>query len=103
MKKTAVLTLGIVAFALPAHALNRYNAPSLTCSRIQSILKEEGAAVLRYPSPRISQLTLYATYAFHSGYCGYDQYAKPTTVPSSDNKRCRVRVCTDNIDQGSGR
>ncbi|MBW8636546.1 hypothetical protein K1W69_05025 [Hoeflea sp. WL0058] len=100
MKRTVVLAICAATIAMPAHALSRYDSTRLSCARIQEILKSEGAAVLRYPSPRIPALTLYDTYAFHSGYCGYDQYAKPSYVPSQDRKRCPVRVCTDNSRTG---
>ncbi len=84
-----------VFFSMPAHAISHYDAPSLSCTRIQTVLKSEGAVVLRYPSPRNSQLTLYDTYASDSGYCAYGQFAKPSWVPSQDKNRCRVRVCVD--------
>ncbi len=95
VRKVVLLTLLGVATSLPANAISRYDATSHDCIRIQTILRSEGAIVLRYPSPRDSKLTLYETYASDSGQCEYGQFAKPSWVPSQDKKRCRVRVCAD--------
>ncbi len=94
------LILVLVAVSLPAHAISRYSTPGLSCARIQGILESEGAAILRYPSPRNSQLTLYDMYANSSRFCPDGEVARPASVPTSDNSRCRVRRCE--VRQGSG-
>ncbi len=94
------LILVLVAVTMPAHAVSRYATPGLSCARVQGILESEGLAILRYPSPRNSQLTLYDMYAHSSRFCPDGEIARPASVPTSDNNRCRVRRCERR--QGSG-
>ncbi len=91
--RSFVLILVLVAISVPAHAVSRYATPRLSCARVQAILESEGAAILRYPSPRNSQLTLYDMYANSSRFCPDGEVARPASVPTSDNSQCRVRRC----------
>lgn len=91
--KRLLLIIGVLAVSLPAGAVSRYSTPGLSCARVQAILESEGSAILRYPSPRNSQLTLYDLYASNTRQCQQGEIAKPATVPTSDNPRCRVRRC----------
>ncbi len=91
--KKLLLAIGLLAVSVPAGAVSRYSTPGLSCARVQAILESEGAAILRYPSRRNAQLTLYDIYAANTSYCPQNEIAKPATVPTSDNPRCRVRRC----------
>lgn len=91
--KRILLAIGLLAVSMPAGAVSRYSIPGLSCARVQAILESEGSAILRYPSPRNSQLTLYDLYASNTSHCQQSEIAKPATVPTSDNPRCRVRRC----------
>lgn len=102
MKRIA-LAICLLAVSMPAQAINRYDTSALTCQRIKEILQSEGSAVLRYPSPRNAQLTLYDVYVMNPVFCQSGEYAKAATVPSSDNKRCRVRQCVQTQSDQSGR
>ncbi len=91
--KRLLLAVGLLCIAVPAHSLSRYNTPGLTCERIQTILKTEGAAILRFPSARNAQLILYDIYVANPVFCQSGDIARSATIPSSDNRRCRVRLC----------
>ncbi|MCY6380438.1 hypothetical protein [Hoeflea prorocentri] len=91
--RRAALCLCILAVSLPAHALSRYATPTLTCARIQAILKEENAAILRYPSPRIADLTLYDIYVSNGRFCSNGEVGVTTYVPAKDTRQCRVMEC----------
>ena len=91
--KRIVLCFAIVALAIPAHAINRYDTQRMTCERVQAVLESEGVAILRYPSPRSAQLTLYDLYAKDSRFCEDGQVARPAVVPTRNDRRCRVRRC----------
>lgn len=96
------LTLAVLAIsATAAHAISRYDTNRLSCSRIQAILKSEGTAILRYPSPRNAQITLYDTYVAQGGYCRTGGYGSSVTVPASDTTSCQVYRC--NKKRGGGR
>ncbi|MCP4314852.1 MAG: hypothetical protein GY789_02115 [Hyphomicrobiales bacterium] len=103
MTKRILLFICLFAISLPAHAISRYNTPSLTCSRIQTILKSENAAILRYPSPRIADLTLYDIYVSHGRYCDYGEYGKTAYVPARDTRQCKVLECKPVSNQDNGR
>lgn len=96
--KRLTLCLCLVAISLPAHALNRYATPTLTCERIQTILKEENAAILRYPSPRIADLTLYDIYVSNGRFCSSGEYGATAYVPARDTRQCRVLECKQRTD-----
>lgn len=87
--KTLVLVICAVLLSAPAYAVNQYNITNKTCAEVQSILKRDGIAQLRYPSPRNPSLTVYDRYVSGSRYCR----PQPTTVPTANNKSCRVHKC----------
>ena len=101
--KRMVLAICLLAVSMPAQAINRYDTSGLTCQRIQTILQDEGSAILRYPSPRNSQLTLYDVYVMNPVFCQSGEHARSAFVPSSDNKRCRVRQCLQTRSDEGGR
>tara|TARA_R110000751_G_scaffold10055_2_gene37338 strand:- start:174687 stop:174995 length:309 start_codon:yes stop_codon:yes gene_type:complete len=101
--KRIVLAMCLLAVSMPAQAINRYDTAALTCQRIQAILQSEGSAILRYPSPRNSQLTLYDVYVMNPVFCQSGEHAVSAFVPSSDNKRCRVRQCLQRQSDQGGR
>ncbi|MDF2369492.1 MAG: hypothetical protein P1V21_01740 [Rhizobiaceae bacterium] len=101
--KRIVLAICLLAVSMPAQAINRYDTSALTCQRIQAILQSEGSAILRYPSPRNSQLTLYDVYVMNPVFCQSGEHAISAFVPSSDNKRCRVRQCLQTESDQGGR
>lgn len=98
MTKTILLSLCLLVVSLPAHAISRYSTPTLTCERIQQILKAENAAILRYPSPRIADLTLYDVYVSESRFCGAGESGVTAYVPASDTRQCRVIECKQRTD-----
>lgn len=91
--RTALIALTLVATALPAHAISRYNSTQMSCGEAQSRIQEEGAVILRYRSARNPSLPLYDRYVAHGGYCRPGEYAKLEVVPTADTNRCRVLKC----------
>ncbi len=91
--KRALLTLCIVAVSFPALAINRYNVQTMTCSAVQSAVKQDGAAILRYRSARNPSLPLYDRYVRNANFCDINETAQISFVPSKDNPNCRVRRC----------
>lgn len=95
MKATVSLALALCIASPPAHAISRYNSQSMTCSRIQSVILNEGAVILRYRSARNPSLPLYDRYVADDGFCEFNKYAAAAWVPSSDSRSCPVLVCKD--------
>lgn len=94
--KKALLTLCIVAVSFPALAINRYNIQSMSCNAVQSAVKRDGAAILRYRSARNPSLPLYDRYVRNSIFCDNNESAQISFVPTKDNPNCRVRLCKSN-------
>lgn len=83
----------LLAAAMPAEAISRYSALQLSCGEIKSIIREEGSAIFRYPSPRRAGFTLYDRYVRHSGYCATHQTLEQVLIPSAGGEQCPVQHC----------
>ena len=90
--KTILLIVCAVLFCLPAFAAKQYNTSAMSCSQVQSALKRDGRAQLRYPSPRDPTLTLYDNYVGDSSNCN-SGVTKPAYVPAKDTRKCKVNQC----------
>lgn len=91
--KKGLIALLVVASATPALAISRYNTQGMACESIRNALRREGAAVLRYPSPRKPGLTLYDRYVRSGAQCDISEYADRAYVPAKDTPRCPVLRC----------
>ena len=91
--RTALVALSLLATALPAEAISRYNSMQMSCQEAQSRILNEGAVILRYRSARDPFLPLYDRYVANDSYCQPGQYAKLEVVPTADTNRCRVLRC----------
>lgn len=83
----------ILAAATPVQAISRYAALELTCQEITSIIRREGAAIFRYPSPRRTGLTLYDRYVRNDNYCATHQTIEKVYIPTAKGGQCLVRRC----------
>lgn len=96
VKRTILATL-IVCFAADAQAISRYTSTSMSCERVQAIIRQEGAAIMRYRSVRNPGLQLYGRFVRDGRYCTVGEAALSTTIPSADRKNCPVHEC-QNVD-----
>jgi hypothetical protein len=87
---TACLSL----LAEEAHAINRYTSTSMTCAKVQATISREGAAIMQHRSPRTG-LALYDRYVKNRLFCPGGQTTDWTSIPTSDQKSCRVYRCED--------
>lgn len=93
--KTLMLALALTLVAAEAQAISRYNSQSMTCGEVQSVLRNEGAAIMRYRSAR-SGAPLYGRYVSTASQCDSGQHMEWRSIPTSDNPRCQVRECEHN-------
>lgn len=91
--KRIVLVAMMVAAAGPALAISRYNSNALTCDGARQAIRSEGAVILRYPSKRTANMTLYDRYVRSSDFCDPHEFADRAVVETRDNARCPVLVC----------
>lgn len=94
--RSVIIAVSLAASILPANAISRYNTQQMQCHAVQQRVRAEGAAILRYRSPR-TNMTLYDRYVAHGGYCDVDEYAKLEVVPTADTRRCRVLKCMPRV------
>jgi hypothetical protein len=83
----------LLSAAVPAEAVSRYSALQLSCGEITSIIRQEGSAIFRYPSPRRTGFTLYDRYVRHRGYCARHQSLEKVYIPSAGGEQCLVQHC----------
>lgn len=95
MRAIAVSALVLAMATTTASAISRHNSTSLTCDRIQSIINSEGAAIMRYKSPRNPSLTLFDRYVSNGAFCDTEKYPILATIPAADTNRCLVFRCVD--------
>lgn len=98
--KTAMVALGLALMAGQAHAISRYNPQGMTCGDVQARLRDEGAVILRYNSPRTG-VPLYGRYVYTPAFCEVGQHTEWKRVPTRDNPSCPVRECEYNDYTGS--
>ena len=91
MSRFLAILITLIAFS-PAGATSRYAALQLTCSEINEIIRSEGAAIFRYPSPRRKGFTLYDRYVRNVQYCASHQSTEKVFIPSA-NDQCMVQRC----------
>jgi len=90
--KTVVLALVAALLPISAHAINRYNVSTMSCGAVHAIIDREGAAILRYPSPR-SGIILYDRYVASDLLCDAYEYPDRTYIPTADTQSCPVYHC----------
>ena len=102
MRRLAIV-IPVLLFAADALAISRYDTNAMSCARVNAALDADGVAILRYRAPNNPSLQLYDRYVRDSTFCSRTQRATLMSVPSADNKNCRVRKCVRTSSGGSNR
>lgn len=91
----AILALAAAASVLasPVAAIQRYNADRLSCAEIRGIIRDDGAAIMRYRSKMNPSLVLYDRYVRDRFFCTWREDAVRAWIPSNDRERCGVLKC----------
>ena len=89
-----LLTACVVSAAGDAAAVAKYTSTSGTCAQIQASLENDGAAIIRYRSERTG-LPLSDRFVRDRSFCGYNQTAEQTYIPSADTRSCPVNRCVE--------
>jgi hypothetical protein len=92
MKRIAIIVPMLLA-AADASAISRYEISNMSCAKVQSLVRSEGAVILRYRSARDPSLPLYERYVLDGRYCGPAQVATRVGVPTADTDYCPVHRC----------
>ena len=89
--KTVLIALCLSLVSLEAHAISRYNSTSMSCAEVKATVRAEGAAILRWRSPRGIQR--YGRFVAHGGFCGLERKGRNLIHPDSDRKSCALLEC----------
>lgn len=89
----ALLAVVFIVFAADAHAISRYTSTSMSCERVRAVIRQEGAAIMRYSSPRNPGLQLFGRFVADGRYCSWGEAALSKSIPASDTRSCPVREC----------
>lgn len=76
------------------HAINRYTSTSMTCARVKATISQEGAAIMRYTSPRTGVIR-YDRYVANRSFCRPGETTEWASIPTSDQRSCRVNRCKE--------
>jgi hypothetical protein len=93
MYKLLVAGLLLVVPLGPAQATSRYESTKLTCATAQSIIDNQGAAIMQHKSTADSELVLHERYVKNGENCPAAKYAMRKYIPTSDMKECPVLAC----------
>lgn len=95
MKTKLALALTLTLASANAYAISRYNSQDMSCNRAQSLVSDQGAVILHYSSSGDPGLPLYDRFVSDERFCGYDEYAKLSGVPTRDDASCPVLSCVE--------
>lgn len=96
MRKLLVAAL-LLAASADAGLTARLTTTSLSCERVQRIIRQEGGVVMYWQSQRVPGLPRYERLVRDSNFCPPEDYAEPTYVPSADREKCVVKHCQPRI------
>lgn len=88
-----LIAFAAIAWAGDAQAISRYQTMGMGCEDVQSVLREEGAAILRWRSQRTPGIPVYGRYVSDGRFCELGEVSTFASVPTCDNARCDVRKC----------
>lgn len=91
MRTILAALVAVVMATSMSHAVSRYNIGGKSCSEVQTILKREGAAILRYTTG--SGVTRYDRYVSATRFCTGSDSARRASVPTRDKTHCPVNRC----------
>jgi hypothetical protein len=90
-----VFALALLLVAADASAQERHEIGGMSCAEVQTILKDEGRAILRYRSSFNLSLPLYDLYVSGQKQCGNEEVAVRKGVPTTDRDYCPVYRCVE--------
>jgi hypothetical protein len=82
-------TFVIAPMTEEAQAISRYTSTSMSCGAVKSVVKNEGAVILRWSK---NGHPIYGRYVASSAYCDQGARARPASVPSASGT-CTVAKC----------
>ena len=98
MKRLLLLLLILVP--AEAQAISRYRSTSLSCNEVKSIVRNEGAVLMRWTSQRVRNLPRFERIVARESFCEYYETTDLITIPTADRAECPVLRCERRINDG---
>ncbi|MBB6464340.1 hypothetical protein HNQ96_000187 [Aminobacter lissarensis] len=90
--KTILLAACLTLLAAEAQAVSRYVSTKMSCAQTQSVVRNQGAVILRWTSPT-SGVPRYDRYVANDYFCSAGEEARRAYVPTADARSCPVYNC----------
>lgn len=91
--KSVLVALCFLMVPVEAHAISRYNSMSMTCSNARAVIRQEGAALMRWRSPRNPSIQRFGRFVRNDFFCSASERAEFSFIPTKDQSSCRVLEC----------
>lgn len=98
--KKIILLAALGLFASNAMAMSRHNSQSMTCAEVHDEIARDGMMVLRYPSKQKPDMMMHNRAVTNSMSCVGQGSMGGTTVPTSDDPKCKVKTCNPTTGKG---
>ena len=95
MKRILLPVLFATLIPASAEAISRYNASTMSCARVQSLVASQGEVLFDYRSQNDPSILLFDRFVAHGGSCPKGQYAGAAFIPAADNPHCPLQRCVD--------
>jgi hypothetical protein len=95
--RTLLIALCLWLVAAEAHAISSYNPTKMNCADVKSVIRKQGAVMLRWTSPTAG-VPRYGRYVSGSAFCNIGERARQTLVPAKDKRSCGVSDCRPYFD-----
>ena len=93
MMKSALLALPLSILVADAQAQSIQGTTGATCGEVRSIISNNGAAIVRWPSPRDPRVQLYGRFVASRALCYGEQVTATVYIPTADAPACPVLAC----------
>lgn len=93
--RTLLALLSLLIAVAPAGAISRYNAATMSCAEAKSIIRDEGAVILRFRSKMNPSVPRFGRFVNGGRFCTPGEIAAITYIPTADSDSCPVRECQD--------
>lgn len=87
-----IALLAVITAAVPASAISRYNAATMSCAEARGIVRSEGAVILNFRST-YANVPRYGRFVASDYFCASSERAELSYIPTADTNSCPVFEC----------
>ena len=95
MKRVFLPAVAVLLFPASAEAISRYNAATMTCERVQSLVTRHGEVLFDFRSRNDPNVSMFNRFVAHGNFCPKGQYVAADFIPTANNPYCPLQVCRD--------